>query len=83
MTTATHYALINITSLPGSTKMISMHEALARERMYESHREARLSRVANQMAAARRWRRLERIARSVHQRHARSAADAAAVICWD
>jgi hypothetical protein len=72
-----------VTNLPGSTKMISMNEALARERMQESRRRAEHSRIANKMAAARRWRRLERIARSAHQRHVASATAAAAVVDWD
>ena len=83
MTATSKLATTSITTLPGSTKMYSMQEALARERMSESRREARISRIASQMAAARRWRRLERIARSVHQRHVESVDNAAAALNWD
>ena len=71
------------TNLSGSTKMFSMNEALARERMHESRRRAEYSRIAGRMASARRWRRLERIARSAHQRHFQSAVEAAAAVNWD
>ncbi len=83
MSATPQYTASFTTTLPGSIKMISMQEALARERMYESRRYASMARVASQMAAAKRWRRLERIARSAHQRHAASAADAASVVDWD
>jgi hypothetical protein len=60
--------------------MYTMHEALARERMRASHRDAHQLRVARELAAARRWHRLElrasaarRHARAVGQRHARRA----------
>jgi hypothetical protein len=72
-----------MTNLTGSTKMISMEEALARERMSEWRRSARVERVSSEMAAARRWHRLERIARSAHQRHARAAREAAAATSWE
>jgi hypothetical protein len=81
MTATSKFTSTSITT--GSTKMYSMQEALARERMSESRREARISRIASQMAAARRWRRLERIARSVHQRHVESVDNAAAALNWD
>jgi hypothetical protein len=48
-----------------STKMISMQEALARERMSEARRIAREQRAARD---ARRWLRLQRMARSAHKR---------------
>ena len=83
MTATSKLATTSITTLPGSTKMYSMQEALARERMSQSQREARISRIASQMAAARRWRRLERIARSAHQRHVESVDKAAAALNWD
>ena len=83
MSNSSHYTATFATALPGSTKMMSMHEALARERMDESRRNASMARIANQMASARRWRRLERIARSAHQRHERSAAQAAVAVTWD
>jgi hypothetical protein len=60
-----HIAVSNST---GSLKMYSMHEALARERMSELHRQARERRVASEARAARRRRRLERMARSAHRR---------------
>lgn len=63
--------------------MITMEEALARERMSEWRRAASLERVSSKVAAARRWHRLERIARSAHQRHARSAREAAAATHWE
>jgi hypothetical protein len=50
-----------------STKMISMQEALARERMSEARRIASEQRAARD---ARRERRLQRIARSAHRRAA-------------
>jgi hypothetical protein len=81
MTAASKFTSTSITT--GSTKMYSMQEALARERMSESQREARISRIASQMASARRWRRLERIARSAHQRHVESVDQAAAALNWD
>ena len=83
MSAVSHYTATFATTLPGSIKMMSMHEALARERIEESRRYASMARIANEMAAARRWRRLERIARSVHQRHQRSAVEAASVVSWD
>jgi len=60
------YRLVHTTSR--STKMISMQEALARERMSEARRIAHEKRAARE---ARRQRRLERIARSAHQRASR------------
>jgi len=81
MTATSNFTSTSITT--GSTKMYSMQEALARERMSESLREARISRIASQMASARRWRRLERIARSAHQRHVESVDRAAAALNWD
>ena len=83
MSNSSHYTATFAATLPGSTKMMSMHEALARERIDESRRNASIDRIANQMVSARRWRRLERIARSAHQRHERSAAQAAVAVSWD
>ena len=61
-------------------EMYTMHEALARERMRVTHRDAQQLRVARELAAARRWRRLElrasaagRRARAAGRRHARRA----------
>jgi hypothetical protein len=63
-----------------SIEMYTMHEALARERMRASHRDEQQLRVARELAAARRWHRLEvrasaagRRARAVGRRHARRA----------
>jgi hypothetical protein len=81
MTATSKFTSTSITT--GSTRMYSMQAALARERMSESRREARISRIASQMASARRWRRLERIARSAHQRHVESVDRAAAALNWD
>lgn len=60
-----------------STEMYTMHEALARERMRVNHRDAHQLRVARELAAARRWHRLELRAhaaagraRSERRRHA-------------
>jgi hypothetical protein len=60
-----------------STEMYTMHEALARERLRPSQREAEQLRVARELAAARRWHRVElrasaagRRARSARRRHA-------------
>jgi hypothetical protein len=83
MSAISHYTSIMKTVSTGSTKMISMHEALARERISASRHDARMARIASEMAAARRWRRLERVARSAHRRHAQSAADAAVSVRWD
>ena len=83
MSNSSHYTATFAATLPGSTKMMSMQEALARERIDESRRNASLDRIANRMVSARRWRRLERIARSAHQRHERSAAQAAVAGTWD
>jgi hypothetical protein len=59
--------------------MYAMNEALARERMRELRQRAQRSRVANELAAASRWHRLELRARAAHRRHAQRAADASAV----
>jgi len=49
--------------------MLSMNEALARERLRERYADAYRSSVASEVAAARRWHRLERRARAAHRRH--------------
>jgi hypothetical protein len=63
-----------------SRKMYTMHEALARERMSSYWRDAEQLRVARELAAARRWHRIEmrasaagRHARAAGRRHARRA----------
>lgn len=48
--------------------MYTMHEALARERMRASEREAQQLRVVRELAAARRWHRLELRARAASHR---------------
>jgi hypothetical protein len=62
-----------------SIDMITMNEAFARERIDEAQRSAERSRVARQVAQARRWRRRERMARIAHARYDRSAESAASV----
>ncbi|MDT4934042.1 MAG: hypothetical protein QOK11_1934 [Pseudonocardiales bacterium] len=57
----------------GSIEMNTMHEALARERMRVDEREAQQHRVAKELAAARRWHRLEQRVRAVQRRHAQRA----------
>jgi hypothetical protein len=55
----------------GRTKMYSMHEALARDRMREHERRSRQARVARELAAERRWHRVSAHARAAEARHAR------------
>lgn len=54
-----------------STKMYSMHEALARDRMRESEQRSREGRLARELAAERRWHRVSVHARAAQARHAR------------
>jgi len=64
---------IAVTTSMRSTKMYTMHEALAREHMYELRRQARQHRAASagrSTRAERRWHRLQRVARSTHERSA-------------
>jgi hypothetical protein len=72
--------MIHTSTTTRSIEMYSMHEALARERMPASHRDADQLRVARELAAARRWHRVEmrasaagRRARAAGRRHARRA----------
>lgn len=51
-----------------STEMYTLHEALAREHLRGLEREARQMRVARELAAARRWHRLEHRARTAQRR---------------
>jgi hypothetical protein len=60
-----------IFSYQGSTKMYSMHEALARDRMREHEQRAREARLARGLAAQRRWHRVSLHARAAQARHAR------------
>ncbi|HEX3349358.1 MAG TPA: hypothetical protein VGH01_08825 [Jatrophihabitantaceae bacterium] len=55
-----------------SIEMYTMYEALARDRMRATGEFARQRRIARELAAARRWHRLELHARAAEQR-ARSA----------
>jgi hypothetical protein len=48
----------NQTNLPRSTKMYSMNEALARDRMREAQHRASRARLARQASAERRYHRL-------------------------
>jgi hypothetical protein len=57
-----------------STKMYSMHEALARDRMRESEQRSRQARLARELAAERRWHRVSVHARAAQARHARRVA---------
>jgi hypothetical protein len=54
-----------------STKMYSMHEALARDRMREHEQRSRQGRLARELAAERRWHRVSLHARAAQARHAR------------
>jgi hypothetical protein len=54
-----------------STKMYSMHEALARDRMREHEQRSRQARLARELAAERRWHRVSLHARAAQARHAR------------
>jgi len=56
-----------------STKMYTLYEALARDRMRATDELARQRRIARELAAARRWHRLEQRARSARHRHASRA----------
>jgi hypothetical protein len=49
--------------------MLTMPEALARERMRDAERNARQARLARHLVAARRWGRLERMARATREKH--------------
>lgn len=61
-----------------STAMYTMHEALAREHLRQLHEDARQRALVNQLAAAKRWRRLERRAHNAYRRSAQRAEYAAA-----
>jgi hypothetical protein len=63
-------------NFPRSTKMYSMHEALARDRMREHEQRSRQSRLARELAAERRWHRVSLHARAAEARHARRASRA-------
>ena len=53
--------------------MFAMHESLARDRMRLRDRDAQHLRVAEELAAARRWHRVAVRAQAVQRRHARRA----------
>jgi hypothetical protein len=57
--------------------MLSMHEALARDRMREHQRRSRHARLASELAAERRWHRVSLHARAAEARHAHRARRAA------
>lgn len=78
--TTTNTTTKSLTHSVRSIEMYTMHEALARERMLASQREAQQLRVARELASARRWHRLEalahragRRAHAVGRRHAVTA----------
>jgi hypothetical protein len=50
--------------------MLTMHEALARDRMRESEQRSREARLTRSLAASRRWHRVEVRARAAAARHA-------------
>ena len=52
-----------------SPAMYAMHEAFARERMSEFHREAAAEQLSRHASAARRWARLQRVAATASERH--------------
>ena len=58
--------------------MYTLHEALAREHLRQLHEDARQRAFVNQLAAAKRWRKLERRAHAAYRRHAHRAEYAAA-----
>jgi hypothetical protein len=59
-----------------STKMYSMHEALARDRMREKEARSRRAHLARELAAERRWHRVSLHARAAQARHSRRASRA-------
>ena len=59
-----------------STKMYSMHEALARDRMRERESRSRQAHLARELAAERRWHRVSLHARAAQARHSRRASRA-------
>jgi len=59
-----------------STKMYSMHEALARDRMREQEQRSRQARLVRSLAAQRRWHRVSLRARAAEQRYALMASRA-------
>ena len=50
--------------------MLTMYEALARDRMSQAEQHARERRLVRELAATRRWRRVARYADRVQRRHA-------------
>jgi len=61
--------LINFsTTTSGSSKMYTMYEALARDRMRETRDEAHQRRAAHELSAVRRWQRLNRKAQAAQRR---------------
>lgn len=61
--------LINFsTTRSGSSKMHTMYEALARDRMRETCDEAHQRRAMHELSAVRRWQRLQRRAEAAERR---------------
>jgi hypothetical protein len=60
--------------------MYTLHEALAREHLRQLHEDARRRAFVNQLAAARRWHKLERRAHAAHRRAEYAAAARAAML---
>jgi hypothetical protein len=58
-----------LSNLARSIAMYTMHEALARERLREHRQWAQRARVSRELAAVRRWQRLELRAAAAHRRH--------------
>jgi len=78
MSTTTNFDITFDMRVRGN-KMYSMHEALAREHMREQVSSARHARLVRELAAARRWHRVQSYVRSAHQRHVVRAERAAHV----
>ena len=60
-------------------EMYTMHEALAREHMREQLRASRHASLVRELAAVRRWQRVQAKARAAHKRHVVRAEGAARV----
>ncbi len=56
-----------------STKMYSLNEALARDRMRDEQKRSRDATLARELAAQRRWHRVSLRARAAEKRHAHRA----------
>ena len=76
--TRTDRTHIRMTQRSRSTAMYTLHEALAREHLRQLHEDARRRALINQLAAAKRWRKLEHRAHAAYRRSAKRAEYAAA-----